>query len=73
MKNFEKPLQEFSGQELFDRINQWDPKFGILAYSEGLTETLKYPSLKIRTRKEVKNEHTAMYGKNARSTRNNDD
>jgi hypothetical protein len=34
MTNFEKPLHEFTVKELLDRVNQWDPKFGALAYYE---------------------------------------
>lgn len=34
MANFEKPLHEFSGAELQQRINQWDPRYGALAQDE---------------------------------------
>lgn len=34
VKNFEKSLQEFTEKELQERINQWDPKFGVLASYE---------------------------------------
>lgn len=34
MQNFEKPLHEFTEKELQQRINQWDPRFGVLAQYE---------------------------------------
>src|SRR3990167_801738 len=34
MQNFEKPLQDFTEDELQQRINQWDPRFGALALYE---------------------------------------
>ena len=34
MKNFEKPLHEFTDEELQQRVNQWDPRFGALALYE---------------------------------------
>ncbi len=34
MANFEKPLHEFTEEELQQRINQWDPRFGALALYE---------------------------------------
>ncbi len=34
MPNFEKPLQDFSDEELQQKVNQWDPRFGTLALSE---------------------------------------
>lgn len=34
MANFEKSLSEYTEKELHDRINQWDPRFGVLASYE---------------------------------------
>jgi hypothetical protein len=34
MANFEKPLHDFTEDELQQRINQWDPRFGALALYE---------------------------------------
>lgn len=34
MPNFEKPLQQFTEEELQQRVNQWDPKFGALGLYE---------------------------------------
>ena len=31
MGNFEKPLHKFTDVELLEKINQWEPKFGLLA------------------------------------------
>ena len=33
-KNFEKPLQDFSEEELLEKIDRWDPRFGMLASYE---------------------------------------
>lgn len=34
MKNFEKPLKDFTEEELLARIDQWDPKYGVLGSYE---------------------------------------
>lgn len=34
MQNFEKPLHEFTDNELQQRVNQWNPRFGALALYE---------------------------------------
>jgi len=34
MANFEKPLNEFTDEELQQRINQWDPRYGALSQYE---------------------------------------
>lgn len=34
MQNFEKPLNEFSEEELNNNVNKWDPRFGALALQE---------------------------------------
>lgn len=34
MANFDKPIQDYTEEELLDRINHWDPRFGIIASYE---------------------------------------
>jgi len=41
MANFEKPLSSFTEAELQERINQWEPRFGVLASYELLRRLAK--------------------------------
>ena len=34
IQNFEKPIQDFTDEELLNRINHWDPRFGMIASYE---------------------------------------
>lgn len=34
MANFDKPIQNYTEEELLDRTNNWDPRYGIIASYE---------------------------------------
>ncbi len=74
MKNFEKPLNEFTEEELQQRVNQWDPRFGALALYELQRRQQKENSNQISTLvdevkklKEITNRNRETAVKNAKS------
>lgn len=74
MRNFEKPLNEFTENELQQKVNQWDPRFGALALYELqrrqqklTTEQIASLSEEIKVLKEITGKSAETSIKNAQS------
>lgn len=74
VQNFEKPLHEFTEEELQQRVNNWDPRFGALALHELQrrqqkvnTEQVSTLIKEIRTLKRVTDKNVEISIKNAES------
>jgi hypothetical protein len=74
MTNFEKPLHEFTEEELQQKINQWDPRYGTLAVQElqrrqqeKNTEQISVLIKEIKKLKDITKENTEISYKNTHS------